>query len=66
MSNDETRQWAQTEIQEIPYRHRNKPFLSKGGQRLQHTAQRGCGVSVLGVTQNLTVLSPEQVAVAYS
>lgn len=43
------RPWAHAEIQENPF----KLFHCEGHQTLEQVAQRGCGVSVLGESQNM-------------
>ena len=60
------RQWAQTEIQEIPFKNKKKLFYCGVDWRLEWAAQRGWGISILGDIQNLTGHSLEQPAlVAY-
>lgn len=55
---DKTKQ-TQTEIQEIPFSHKKNLFHSKHGQTLKHLDQGGCGVSILGGTQNSTGQGPK-------
>ncbi|KAK4830092.1 hypothetical protein QYF61_008519, partial [Mycteria americana] len=57
---DNKRQWAQTEIQEIPPKCKKALFYREGGQTLELVAQRSCGVSIPGDTQ--TEHSPGQPA----
>lgn len=58
------RNGAQTEMQEIRFKHKKELFYSEGDQTLDEGAQRGCGVSPFGDTQKLSGYSPEQPAAA--
>ena len=53
-------QWAQTEIQEILFTCKKNLFHCEGGQAWEQVAQRGCGVSIPGDTQNPTEHVREQ------
>lgn len=55
------KQRAQTEIQEIPVKHKKKLFYHKSGQTLEQDAQ-GCGVSSLEDVQNCIRNHPLQPA----
>ena len=48
---DITRQWTQTEAQEVLSEHQETLFYSKSNRALEQVAQRGCIVSPLGDTQ---------------
>lgn len=52
-------QWAQIEIQEMPFKHQKKLFYSKDGQVSEQVASAGQGVSILGDTKNSGEHSPE-------
>lgn len=54
------RLWAQTEMEEIPFKHRKNIFCPEDCQTLQHVAYRGCGVLIVGDTKNLPGHCPEQ------
>ena len=56
----EKKQWIQSKIQGIPFKQNRKTFHCESGQTLAQVAQRGCGVSILGVIQNPTGYSPGQ------
>lgn len=58
------KQWAQTEIKGISFKHQKKLLYSEGGQTLEQTAHRCCGVSILGNILDLTIHCPEQPALA--
>lgn len=61
------RQWTQTEIQEILFKHKKAPqtlFLHEDAQALAQVAQRGYGVSILADIQSPTGRGPENPAVA--
>ena len=53
---------AQIGIQEMMFKCKKNAFYCKDGQALAQVAQRGCGISVLGDTQNPTGCSAEQPA----
>lgn len=57
------REWVQTEIEEISFKHRKKCFHHKGNESLEQVAQRG-RFSSCGDTQNLAIHDPWQSAVA--
>ena len=48
------------ETQKISSPHKKKIADGEGGQALQHTAHRGCGVSITGDIQHRTGQCPEQ------
>jgi len=52
------RQWAQSEIQETPLKHKENLFHCKGSQTLAQVSQGNCGVAMLGDTQLDVVLDP--------
>jgi len=56
-------QWAQTETQEIPFKHKKKLFYSEGGQTPKEVAQRIRRVSIFGDIQNPPGHASEQPAV---
>ena len=56
---EKTERWAHTEIL---LKLKRTLFLREGGQTLAQVAQRSCGVSTLGETQNLAGHSPGQPA----
>ena len=61
---DRTRgQWEQTGTQGVPYEHGEKLVYFGGGRILAWAAQRGCGVSFSGNTQNPSGHFPVQPAV---
>lgn len=52
MEEDYERQWTQAAIREMPMRSCERHFLKKGGQTPEQFAQRSCGSSIPGDTQN--------------
>lgn len=48
----------------MPFKHKTKLLYCEDDQTLEQASQRGCGVSVLGDTQNLTGHGFGQPAVA--
>lgn len=50
------KQWEQPKIQEIPLKHSEHCFYSKGGQTLEQVAQKGSGISILEELKALSKL----------
>lgn len=46
------------------FKHKKNFLVKKSGRTLEQAAERGCGVSILGDTQNPTGPSPGQPALA--
>jgi len=58
MSGDRTRQWAQTETEDVLSQHWERVFYCAGDGALALVAMGACGVSILRDTQKLSGQGP--------
>ena len=48
-SNQDKKQWAQTEMEEVPAEHQEAFMCCAGDGTLEQATQKGCGVSFLEI-----------------